>query len=130
METACGTRKELQVFGNDYDTADGTCIRDYIHVNDLAVGHADALNYIIKNDKSLVVNLGSEKGYSVSEVLETARKVTGKPIPAKTVGRRPGDPAKLTASSALAFELLGWKARYSDMETLIKTSWEAYKSKT
>jgi UDP-glucose 4-epimerase len=74
--------------------------------------------------------LGSEKGYSVSEVLETARKVTGKPIPAKTVGRRPGDPAKLTASSALAFELLGWKARYSDMETLIKTSWEAYNGKT
>jgi UDP-glucose 4-epimerase len=130
METACGIRKELLVFGNDYDTADGTCIRDYIHVNDLATGHADALDYIVKNDKSLVVNLGSEKGYSVSEVLETARKVTGKPIPAKTVGRRPGDPAKLTASSALAFELLGWKARYSDMETLIKTSWEAYKGKT
>jgi UDP-glucose 4-epimerase len=126
METACGMRSEMQIFGNDYDTPDGTCIRDYIHVSDLAAGHAAALDYILKNDKSLVVNLGSETGYSVKEVVETARRITGKPIPAKIVGRRPGDPAKLTASSALAHELLGWKARYSDMETLVKTSWEVY----
>jgi UDP-glucose 4-epimerase len=126
METACGMRQELHIFGNDYDTPDGTCIRDYIHVSDLAVGHVAALDYILKNDKSLVVNLGSETGYSVTEVIDTARRVTGKPIPAKIVGRRPGDPAKLTASSALAHELLGWKARYSDMETLVKTSWEVY----
>ncbi|MDR2951970.1 MAG: UDP-glucose 4-epimerase GalE [Treponema sp.] len=129
METACGARKELQVFGNDYDTADGTCIRDYIHVSDLAAGHAAALIYIAAKDKSLIANLGSETGYSVTEVLETARRVTGKPIPSRTVGRRSGDPAKLTASSALAFELFGWNARYSDMETLIKTSWEAYSGK-
>jgi UDP-glucose 4-epimerase len=128
METACGIRKEMQVFGNDYDTPDGTCIRDYIHVNDLATGHSMALDYIIKNDKSITVNLGSEHGFSVTEVLETARKITGKPIPAKITGRRSGDPAKLTASSALAFELLGWKAQYSDMETLIKTSWEVYRA--
>ena len=127
METACGKREELQIFGNDYDTPDGTCIRDYIHVNDLAIGHAAALDYIIKDNKSLTVNLGSETGSSVSEVLETARRVTGKPIPAKIVGRRPGDPAKLTASSALARRLLGWEARYSDMECLIKTSWKVYK---
>jgi UDP-glucose 4-epimerase len=126
MEAACGMRQELQIFGNDYNTPDGTCIRDYIHVNDLALGHAAALDYIIKNNKSLTVNLGSESGSSVMEVLETARRVSGRPIPAKISGRRPGDPEKLTASAALAFELLGWKARYSDMETLVKTSWEVY----
>jgi UDP-glucose 4-epimerase len=126
METACGIRKEMQVFGSDYDTPDGTCIRDYIHVNDLASGHFSALDYILKNNKSITVNLGSEKGFSVTEVLETARKVTGKPIPAKITDRRPGDPATLTASAALAKKLFGWQARYSDMETLIKTSWDAY----
>ena len=127
MEAACGMRQELQVFGNDYDTPDGTCIRDYIHVSDLAAGHAAALDYIVKNDKSLVVNLGSETGSSVTEVIETARRVTGKPIPVKVTERRPGDPAKLTASASLARELLGWEAKYSDMETLVKTSWEVYK---
>jgi UDP-glucose 4-epimerase len=126
MEAACGMRQELQIFGNDYDTPDGTCIRDYIHVSDLAIGHAAALDYISKSGKSLVINLGSETGSSVLEVVETARRITGKPIPTKTAGRRPGDPAKLTASSAYAHEVLGWKAQYSDMETLIKTSWEAY----
>ena len=127
METACGLRAELQIFGDDYDTPDGTCIRDYIHVSDLAAAHAAALDYIGKTGRSLIVNLGSETGYSVKEVVDTARRVTGKSIPAKTVGRRPGDPVKLTASAALAGELLGWKARYSDMETLIKTSWAAYR---
>ena len=127
METACGMRKEMQVFGNDYDTPDGTCIRDYIHVSDLATGHAMALDYIVKKGKSVTVNLGSGNGYSVTEMLETARKVTGMKIPAKTAGRRSGDPAKLYATSALAHELFGWEARYSDIETLIKTSWEVYK---
>jgi len=126
METACGMRKEMQIFGNDYDTHDGTCIRDYIHVNDLASGHFMALNYIIKNNKSITVNLGSEKGFSVTEIIETARKITGKPIPAKIADRRPGDPAKLTASASLAKELFGWQACYSGLETLIKTSWGAY----
>jgi len=129
METACGMRPELQIFGDDYDTPDGTCIRDYIHVNDLATGHAAALNYISQNNKSLIVNLGSETGSSVMEVVETARKITGKPIPAKITSRRPGDPAKLTASSSLAHELLGWKAQYSDMETLIQTSWNVYQAR-
>jgi len=127
METAGGIREEMQVFGNDYNTSDGTCIRDYIHVTDLAEGHSLALDYITKNDKSIIVNLGSERGFSVTEVLETARKITGQKIPSKIAGRRAGDPEKLTASSALAFELLGWKAKYSDMETLIRTSWEIYK---
>jgi len=129
METARGIRKEMQIFGNDYDTGDGTCIRDYVHVNDLAEGHAMALDYIIKNDKSVTVNLGSERGYSVTKVIETARKITGKPIPANVTERRPGDPAKLYASCSLARELLNWKAKYSDMETLIKSSWEVYNCK-
>ncbi|MCL2066869.1 MAG: UDP-glucose 4-epimerase GalE [Treponema sp.] len=127
METACGMRGELQIFGNDYDTPDGTCIRDYIHVTDLAAAHAAALDYISKNDRSLVINLGSEKGSSVNEVLETARRITDRPIPAKIAGRRHGDPAKLTASASLARELLGWQAKYSDLETLISTSWNVYK---
>ncbi|MDR2211819.1 MAG: UDP-glucose 4-epimerase GalE [Spirochaetaceae bacterium] len=128
MENACGIRKELQIFGGDYDTPDGTCIRDYVHVSDLAAAHALALDYIGRTGKSVTVNLGSETGSSVLEVLETARRITGKPIPSRPAGRRPGDPARLTASAALARELLGWKAEYSDLETLIKTSWNAYRS--
>jgi UDP-glucose 4-epimerase len=128
METACGMRSNLQIFGEDYDTPDGTCIRDYIHVSDLASAHVMALDYINREDKSLVLNLGSENGASVKEVIETARKITGKPIPAMIVGRRIGDPAILTASAALAKKMLGWEARYSDMETLIKTSWDVYAS--
>jgi UDP-glucose 4-epimerase len=126
METACGQRHELQIFGEDYDTPDGTCLRDYVHVTDLAFAHVHALDYINKENKSLVVNLGNETGISVKEVLEAARKITGKPIPAKISSRRPGDPAKLYSSASLARKTLGWKAKYSDMETLIKTSWEAY----
>lgn len=128
MEAACGMRAELQVFGSDYDTPDGTCIRDYIHVNDLAAAHALALDYISVNGTSLTVNLGSETGSSVLEVLETARRVTGKPIPARIGGRRPGDPARLTASAAKARSILGWEAHCSDLETLVKTSWEAYRN--
>jgi UDP-glucose 4-epimerase len=126
METAIGMRAEMQLFGDDYDTRDGTCIRDYIHVSDLAVGHALALEYIVKNGKSLIVNLGSENGISVKEMLDASRNITGQPIPVKVVGRRAGDPASLTASSGLARELLGWKARYSDIETLVKTTWDVY----
>jgi UDP-glucose 4-epimerase len=128
LETALGIRKEFSVFGNDYDTPDGTCIRDYIHVSDLAAAHALALDRIGGGDAGLVLNLGSGTGSSVMEVLEAARRITGREIPAKITGRRPGDPARLTASSALAEEVLGWKARYSDLETLIKSTWEAYRA--
>jgi UDP-glucose 4-epimerase len=129
MEAACGIRGEVGIFGNDYDTPDGTGVRDYIHVSDLARGHAAALDYISREDRSLVVNLGSETGLSVLEILESARRISGRPIPARTLDRRPGDPAKLTASSGLAHELLRWKARESDPETLIRTTWEAYRKK-
>ena len=127
MEVAVGLRGEMEIFGDDYDTPDGTCKRDYIHINDLSTGHVAALEYISKNDRSLTVNLGSETGTSVKEIIETARRVTGKAIPAKVSGRRPGDPARLTASSGLARELLGWKAEHSDVDTLIGSTWEAYR---
>ncbi len=127
MEAACGKRDILTIFGNDYPTADGTCIRDYIHVTDLAEGHLKAMEYIIKNKKSIKLNLGSENGISVNEMLEAARKITGKEIKAEIAGRRAGDPVKLIAKSDRAEKLLGWKAEYSDVETLIKTSWDVYK---
>ncbi len=127
METACGMRSELQVFGDDYETKDGTGVRDYVHVSDLARGHMSALKWIDENDESLIVNLGSEAGLSVLELLETARRITGRPIPSRIVPRRPGDPAKLVASSALAKEKLGWTARESDVTTLVQTTWDAYK---
>jgi len=126
MEVAAGMRPELRVFGRDYDTKDGTGVRDYVHVNDLAVAHVAALERMERTNESLVVNLGSEEGLSVLEILEAARRITGKPVPATIEGRRPGDPAKLVASSALAAEKLGWKARYSDVDTLVETSWKAY----
>jgi len=127
MEAAVGMRQKLSVYGSDYDTRDGTCIRDYVHVNDLASGHAAALDYIRKNDKSLIVNLGSETGTTVKEILEAARRISGRPIPSSFEGRRPGDPGTVTASSKLARELLGWKAEHSDIDTMIRTMWEAYK---
>jgi UDP-glucose 4-epimerase len=129
METACGIRKELKIFGNDYNTTDGTCVRDYIHVSDLATGHTAALDYILKNNKSLIVNLGSETGNSVLEIIEASRRITGKDIPAKITDRRQGDPAILTASAEKARELLRWSAKYSSMESLIKTTWKAYSKK-
>ena len=126
MEVASGMRKKLEIFGSDYDTRDGTCIRDYVHVTDLARAHVQALEYIVKNDTSLTVNLGSEVGLSVLEMLEAARKCTGKEIPAEFVDRRPGDPACLYAVSTKAKQLLGWEAQYSDAKTLVETTWAIY----
>ncbi|MGL4986235.1 MAG: UDP-glucose 4-epimerase GalE [Treponemataceae bacterium] len=127
MEVACGKRKELQIFGNDYETKDGTCIRDYVHVTDLANAHVKALSYITKTKKSLVVNLGSENGISVTEMLEAARKITGKEIKANYVDRRAGDPASLCATAAFARKTLDWQPRYSDIQTLISSTWRLYK---
>ncbi|MEE3410385.1 MAG: UDP-glucose 4-epimerase GalE [Treponema sp.] len=126
MEVACGMRPKMKIFGNDYDTRDGTCIRDYIHVTDLAAAHVKALEWIAKNDKSLTVNLGSEKGTTVTEMVEAARRITGKPIPADYAERRPGDPASLVASAKYAAEVLGWKAQHSDVDTLLETTYKAY----
>ena len=126
MEVACGMRPKMKIFGNDYDTRDGTCIRDYIHVTDLAAAHVKALEWIAKNQKSLTVNLGSEKGTTVTEMVEAARRITGKPIPADYAERRPGDPASLVASAKYAAEVLGWKAQHSDVDTLLETTYKAY----
>lgn len=125
MEAALGQR-QLKIFGTDYDTRDGTCIRDYVHVTDLARAHVMALDYITKNDKSVAFNLGTEKGTTVKELIDASRRITGKEIPAEEVERRPGDPATLYTSSALAKELLGWEPLYSDVDTLVSTTWKAY----
>ena len=127
METAIGMRDRLYIFGDDWDTADGTGVRDYIHVKDLADAHIKALEYISKNDRSVTVNLGSEEGLSVKEILERAREITGKEIPAEIAPRRPGDIARLVASSRLARQTLGWKPLYSDVKSLIGTTWEVYR---
>jgi UDP-glucose 4-epimerase len=126
MEAASGKRDMLEIFGNDYPTPDGTCIRDYVHVTDLAEGHLLAMEYIIREKKSIKLNLGSENGISVNEMLEAAKKITGKEIKTKMSGRRAGDPVKLIAKSDLAGEILGWKAQFSDVESLIKSSWIVY----
>ncbi len=127
MEAAVGMRDKVQVFGNDYDTPDGTGVRDYVHVSDLATGHVQALDWIASHDRSLVVNLGSESGLSVLEIIEATRRITGREFAVDMVGRRPGDPAKLTASSSKAHELLGWKATRSDVDTLVSTTWSVYR---
>jgi len=127
MEVACGWRKELQIFGQDYDSRDGTCVRDYVHVADLAVAHVNALKYISEHNESITVNLGSEKGVSVTEMVEAARRITGKPIPARYVDRRPGDASSLYATSALARKLIGWDPKYSDVDTLVASTWAVYR---
>jgi UDP-glucose 4-epimerase len=121
MEVAAGLREHMEVFGNDYQTPDGTCIRDYIHVTDLAQAHVQAMKYIMNQDKDLVVNLGTGRGHSVLEVIKTAERVTGKKINYSITNRRAGDPEGLVASCTLAAELLNWKAGNSDLDTIIKS---------
>lgn len=128
METALGIRPMLSVYGDDYPTRDGTCIRDYVHVNDLAVAHVAAFEQVIATSRSLKVNLGSESGVSVIEMLERARQLTGRPIPSTIAPRREGDPPALVATSAMARELLGWEPKHSDLDTLISSTWKVYKS--
>jgi UDP-glucose 4-epimerase len=127
MEAAAGIRDGLTVFGDDYDTPDGTCIRDYVHVSDLADAHVSAMDYLVRERKSLKVNLGSESGISVAQMVEEAVRITGVDFPRETGPRRPGDPANLVASSALAKRLLGWEATRSDAETLLSSTWGLYK---
>jgi UDP-glucose 4-epimerase len=127
MEVACGIRKELEIFGDDYPTRDGSGVRDYIHVSDLAEAHLAALEFIRQNKKSLLVNLGSEKGISVKEMQEAVERITGKKVPFRVVARRPGDSAELYASAKKAFASLAWKAKLSDVDTIIKTTWDVYR---
>jgi UDP-glucose 4-epimerase len=128
METAMGRREKLQVFGDDYETRDGTGLRDYVHVTDLAAAHVSALEHLHRGGANLTVNLGTGDGITVREMIERARAITGRDIPYEVVGRRPGDPASVLASSSLAAETLGWKARHSDLETLLRTTWKAYQA--
>jgi UDP-glucose 4-epimerase len=126
LDVALGRRKSIKIFGDDYSTPDGTCIRDYIHVSDLADAHLLALNALETDEAAksrLIFNLGNGKGFSVREVIESARRVTGHPIPAEICPRRPGDPAVLVASSEKAIRELGWKPRYTQLDDIVRTAW-------
>ena len=124
LQVPNGKREFISVYGNDYDTKDGTCVRDYIHVNDLAQAHILAMEYLAKGGESDVFNLGNGVGFTVKEVIETAREVTKHPIPAKEEQRRAGDPSVLIASSDKAKNVLGWKPQFADLSVIIKTAWE------
>lgn len=127
LRVALGQRKDIAIYGDDYPTPDGTCIRDYIHLADLASAHILALEALGERDK-LVYNLGSGRGYSVREVIETARTVTGHPIPALHSPRRPGDAARLVASPERIQSELGWKAVHSDLENIMRSAWAWHQS--
>jgi UDP-glucose 4-epimerase len=126
LDVALGRRTSIRIYGDDYPTPDGTCIRDYIHVSDLADAHLLAL-HALEGDAAaqsrLIFNLGNGQGFSVLEVIESARRVTGHPIPAEVHPRRPGDPAVLVASSKKAIRELGWMPRYTKLDEIIRTAW-------
>lgn len=123
LDVALGRRPSIRIYGNDYPTPDGTCIRDYIHVSDLADAHILALRALDAKSR-LILNLGNGRGFSVQEVIDSARRVTGRPIPAELHPRRPGDPAVLVASSENAIRELGWKPRYTQLDDIIRTAWD------
>lgn len=123
LQVAAGKRPHISIFGTDYPTPDGTCIRDYIHVIDLAEAHVLALHALDKESK-LIYNLGNGRGFSVREVIDAARAVTGHPIPAVESPRRPGDPAVLVAGSEKIIRELGWKPKYADLKTIIQSAWD------
>ena len=127
LETIMGRREKVEVFGTDYDTRDGSCIRDYIHVSDLADAHLRALDYLKCENQDLVVNLGTSKGLSVLEIMQIAREVSGAEFKYTLGPRRAGDPAVVLAKADLAAELLGWRAKHSDAQTLLETSLRAYR---
>ena len=124
LDTALGKRSAISIYGNDYNTPDGTCIRDYIHVNDLADIHVRALNYLEQNGQSNFLNIGTGKGYSVRDIIEEARKITGKEIKEIVIDRRQGDPDILLAQVVRAEKLFGWSATQSNIENIIKTAWQ------
>ncbi len=123
LDVALGRRKSIKIFGDDYPTADGTCIRDYIHVSDLAEAHLLALDALEGATTRLVFNLGNGQGFSVREVIESARRVTGHPIPVEIEARRAGDPAVLVASSEKAMQELGWRPQYTELDKIVQTAW-------
>ena len=126
METANGKRDFMNIYGNDYNTPDGTGIRDYIHVSDLATAHVRALYYLMEKNKNLTLNLATGKGYSVLEVINSMQKIIGKNIQYKIIERRLGDPSKLIAVSRLAKEYLNWECKYSDINSILQSMWNVY----
>ena len=127
LQVALGQREKIFVFGEDYETPDGTCIRDYIHVDDLAEAHALALKKL-QPGQGLQMNLGTGQGTSVQEVIDACRKVTGHPVPAEVGERRPGDPARLVADSSLAQETLSWSPKYTSIESIVETAWNWHRA--
>lgn len=128
LQVPNGKRESVSIYGTDYDTPDGTCIRDYIHVTDLAQAHILAVKYLRNGNESNIFNLGNGVGYSVREVIETARKVTGHPIPAIETSKRAGDPARLVASSEKARTILGWHPEHDSLEEIIADAWNWHKN--
>ena len=128
LQVPNGQRSEISIFGGDYPTRDGTCVRDYIHVTDLAQAHILALDYLMAGGENNVFNLGNGVGFTVREVIDVARRVTGHPIPAQPQPRRAGDPAQLVASSEKAKTVLGWKPQYADLDTIVSTAWAWHKA--
>jgi UDP-glucose 4-epimerase len=129
LQAAAGKRKAISVFGSDYDTPDGTCIRDYIHVTDLAQAHVLGLEYLLEHQVSQIFNLGNGSGFSVKEVIDTAKQVTGKEIAIDMCPRRAGDPAILIGSSDKARQTLGWKPQYADLSTIVKHAWDWHQAR-
>ncbi|KAB8315130.1 UDP-glucose 4-epimerase GalE [Tolypothrix campylonemoides VB511288] len=129
LQTALGKRESISVFGTDYPTPDGTCIRDYIHVSDLADAHVLGLEYLLKGGDSEVFNLGNGNGFSVKEVIETAKQVTGKDIKVVECDRRPGDPPALIGSGDKAKKILGWHPQYSSLNEIITHAWQWHQSR-
>ncbi|NYV65005.1 UDP-glucose 4-epimerase GalE [Bacillus sp. Gen3] len=128
LQVALGQREFISIFGNDYETYDGTCIRDYVHVEDLIDAHILALQYLQKGGESIVLNLGSSKGYSVKEMVEAAREITGHPIPTKIVERRAGDPSTLIASSEKAKRVLEWNPKRTSIHDIIQDAWNWHRT--
>ena len=128
MEAVMGKRDKVVVFGDDYDTKDGTCIRDYIHVTDLAIAHVQALEYVAEKNEDLTLNLGTSNGLSVLEILEATKNLSGVDFKVEMGPRRAGDPAVVLAKADKAQEVLGWKAEHSDVKTLVQTMLDAYRN--
>lgn len=127
LQVPLGIREFIGIYGDDYATEDGTCIRDYIHVEDLAAAHVCAIEKLFEGKQNTIINLGYGHGYSVKEIIETARKVTGHPIPERVTPRRAGDPAALVAQNTKAKEVLGWEPKYDDIELIIKSAYDYHK---
>jgi UDP-glucose-4-epimerase GalE len=128
LQTALGQRKQIEIFGDDYQTRDGSCIRDYIHITDLAQAHLLAVESLLHGESGDNFNLGNGEGYSVKEIVKLAREITGQKIPAKIVDKRPGDPAVLIGSSQKAKEILGWKPEFPEIEVILETAWQWHKN--